>query len=354
MFVLFIFDRFLLTYVIAYYIMTVEVACEFTFISFFMIKGVVFMKSTRKAFAILLAVLMLFALAACTDDGVGSKKEEHKKVAEDTSILEMSFSAPEEYDTVQRSVEKTTEGKLISKGINYTLSDDRTLSLVFTDANGQKLEDELGEMEVERKEYNGTELIIYRSSKKTYMAFCQKGENVYGIQYRAASEETIEDEFEKILQTVKFTDSTETTLNDFKLDKITYNTETDVPLYSETTYITEKPDGTLIKKSFVWKYSSDSQKMDYRFGIEEQKNVKLEDVLDAKKEYQEAEIGDVTYKFEKSEDKESIYDYYNYYVQQGEDVYVVSNKGVSNGLFTSRSKESVKAFEGFINAVSFK
>ena len=225
---------------------------------------------------------------------------------------------------------------------------------INADTNGQKLEDELGEMEVERKEYNGTELIIYKSSKKTYMAFYQDGENVYGIQYRNSNEETIEDEFDKVLQTVKMTGATETTLNDFSLDKVKYNLETDVPLFSETTIVEEKPDGTLVNKKFTWKYSADSSKIVYRFGIEEHKNTTVQDVAGEKKKLEEGQIGDITYSFEKGEKKTDTFDHYNYYVQQGEDVYVVSNKGVSNGLFTSRSKESVKAFEGFIKAVSFK
>ena len=192
------------------------------------------MKSTKKAFAFVLAALMLLALAGCGGDG---KKEEEapKTVADDTSIFSMSFSAPEGFETVQREVEKTTDGKLLGKGISYIFSDGRDLAFVFTDADGKKLEDELGKMEVERKEYNGTEWILYKSGKKTYMSFYQDGEKVYGIQYRDSNEETIDDEFDKILRTVKMTGATETTLNDVSLDKVKYNLETDVPLFTETT-----------------------------------------------------------------------------------------------------------------------
>ena len=313
------------------------------------------MGSTKnKVLAFLLAALMIFALAGCGGDGEDGKEEVKKTVADDTSILSMSFSAPDGFETVQREVEKTAKGKLINKGIAYTLPDDCSLTFVFTDADGKKLEDQLGKMKVERKEYNGTEWILYRSSKKTYMAFYQDGENVYGIQYRNSNEETIEDEFDKVLQTVKMTGATETTLNDFSLDKVKYNLETDVPLFSETTTVEEKPDGTLVSKKFVWKYSEDSEKISYRFGIEEHKNTTVKDVVGEKKELEEGQIGDITYSFEKSDKKTDVYDHYNYYIQQGEDVYAVQNKGVSGGLITTRSDESKKAFKKFIKAVKFE
>lgn len=187
------------------------------------------------------------------------------------------------------------------------------------------------------------------------MAFYQDGENVYGIQYRASNEETIDDEFDKILQGVKFNDNTETTLNDITLDDIEYNIELDVPLYSESTNLKEKPDGTLVRKSFVWKFANDSEKkIDYRFGIEQNKNTKLEDMLKEDKKYDEKKLGEETYTFEKGEKKTDKYDHYNYYIQHGEDVYVVQNKGTSSGWFVSRSEESVKAFKTFINSVKFK
>ena len=317
-------------------------------------KELFFMKSTQKMYAFLLAALMLFALVSCGGDGKKKEEEVIKTVADDTAVLGMSFSAPETYETVQRDIEKDTQGKLMNKSISYKIAENSYLSFAFTIAEGRKLEDELGEMKVERKEYNGVELIIYKSSKKTYMAFYQVGDNVYGVQYRALNEETIDDEFDKILQTVKMTDATETTVNDITLDNIQYDLATDVPLYSESTSVVEKPDGTLVKKSFVWKYSEDSEKISYRFGIEQNKNTKLEDLISADKEYAEKKIGNVTYTFEKGEKKTDTYDHYNYYVQQGEDVYVVQNKGVSNGWVVSRSEESKKAFKKFINAVQFE
>ena len=73
-----------------------------------------------------------------------------------------------------------------------------------------------------------------------------------------------------------------------------------------------------------------------------------------KKKLEEGQIGDITYSFEKGEKKTDTFDHYNYYVQQGEDVYVVQNKGVSNGWFTSRSDESKKAFKKFIKTVKFE
>ena len=73
------------------------------------------MKKNRRILSVLLAAIMVFALAGC--GGAEGKKESQKKVADDTAVLGMSFLAPEQFETVERSVEKTTEGKLISKVI---------------------------------------------------------------------------------------------------------------------------------------------------------------------------------------------------------------------------------------------
>lgn len=313
------------------------------------------MKKTNKLFALLLSALMLVSLAACGSGKDG--KAAAKKLADDTAIMGVSFTAPEGYETVERTIEKTADGKLVSKSINYTLPDSGALAFAYTVAEGRDLNDELKEYEeqgkVTRKEYNGTELILYKSGKKTSMAFYQDGEDVYGVQYRASNEETVDDEFDKILQTVKYKKTTKTTLNEFTLDKVTYSLELDVPLYSESTTISAKPDGTLVKMSFVWKFGKDSEKTDYRFSIEEHKDTKLEELLKEDKEYEEKEIGGTTYTFEKGDESTDVYDHYNYYAQIGEDVYVVQNKGVSNGWLVSRSEESKKAFKTFINSVKF-
>lgn len=309
-----------------------------------------FMKKNRRILSVLLAAIMVFALAGC--GGAEGKKESQKKVADDTAVLGMSFLAPEQFETVERSVEKTTEGKLISKVIMYTISDDCDVGFAYTDADGQNLEDEMKDLDIERKEYNGKELILYKSGKKNIMALYQEGEDVYAIQYRSSNEETISDELDKILQNVKITKEKTTTLNDFTLEGISYKVETDVPVYSESTSLKEKSDGTVVSKSFVWKYAKDSKKTDYRFGVELYKNMKVEEKLNEKKEYEDKKIGEVTYKVEKKEEETDIYDYY--YTQQGEDVYVISNKGVSNGWFVSRSDESKEAFKTFINNVRFK
>jgi len=308
------------------------------------------MKRKNKVWALLLSALMMLSLAACG----GDDKESAKKVADDTSVMGMSFTAPEEFETVERSIEKSADGNLISKNISYSLSDSRALAFAYTIAEGRSLEEELKDQTgYDRKEYNGTELILYKSGKKTYMAFYQDGEDVYGIQYRASSEETVDDEFDAILQTVRFSKKTETTMNTFTLDNVKYSLELDVPLYSESSNVKENSDGTLVSKSFVWKFANDSEKIDYRFAIEERKNAKLEDALKEDKEYTKEKIGDVTYTFEKGSDDTDIYDHYDYFVQRGDDLYLVQNKGVSNGWVVTRSDESKKAFKTFIHSVKF-
>ncbi len=305
----------------------------------------------KKAFSVWLAVLMLAALASCG----GDEEEAAKKVADDTGVVGMHFSAPEAYETVERAIQKTTDGKLMSKGISYTISDDKSLAYAYTIAEGRKLEDEVKDNDkIETKEYNGVNIYIYKSGKKTRMAFYQDGESVYGVQYRTASEETIDDEFDKIMQNVKFTKDTETTLNNFKLDKVKYDVKADVPMYSESTNIVEKPDGTLVSKSYSWEYGKDSEKTEYRFGIDQYVNCKLEEKLSEKKEYEEVKVGDITYTVEKSDSAADEFDHYKFYVQQGEDVYVIQNKGVSNGWLVSRSDESKAAFKTFLQSVTFK
>jgi hypothetical protein len=303
-----------------------------------------FMKSLKKTVSLWLAAMMLVSLAACGSNSA----------VDDTSVMEMSFKSPEGYETVERSVEKNTEGKLTGKSIGYTFEDGRSVAFAFSSANGQSIEDELEQMEVERKEYNGTELVLYQSGKKTYMAFCQKGDNVYGVQYRSDNEETLADEFDKILKTVKFSDAKKTAMNDFVLDKVTYELKTDIPLYSETTNLKEKADGTVVSKSFIWKYSEDSEKVNYRFSIEQRKDTKLEDLLDEDKEYDTTEINGTTFTFAKEGEDTDALDHNSYYVERGGDVYLIQNKGVSTGWFTSRSDESKAAFKTFIQSIVFK
>lgn len=306
------------------------------------------MKKAKTILSLLMAAFLLLTLAGCGKVGI------KKNPVDDTAVLGMSFSSPAGYETVERSVETGADGKVKVKNIGYTFADGRTLAFAYTIVDEGNLEDELGSLDVERKEYNGTELILYQSGKKTIMVLYQDGNKLYGVQYRAVDEETVKDEFDKILQTVRFTDAKETALNDFTLDEVTYELKTDIPLYSTTTDLKQKANGTVVSKSMIWKYSQDSEKIDYRFCIEQDKNTKLADLLKEDKEYEETEINGTKFTFAKEEENPDALNHSEYFVQLGDDAYVIQNKGVSNGWFVSRSDESKAAFKTFIRSIVFE
>lgn len=182
------------------------------------------------------------------------------------------------------------------------------------------------------------------------MAFAQDGDRIYGIQYKAEDEEKASEEFDIILGGVKFIKTDSTVLNDFTLDDIKYEISPDAAVYSVTTSIEEKPDGTVVSKIIMWNYGKDEDNLDYRFAIRLYKNTQLKDKLNEEKEYTEKQIGDVIYTVLKTEDEDSLY---SYLVQHGEDVYEIYNAGTNGGWFVSRSDESKKAFKEFLATVHF-
>ena len=122
----------------------------------------------------------------------------------------------------------------------------------------------------------------------------------------------------------------------------------DWTLASTVTSREEAPDGTLISERITLEFGETRDDLDWRFTIRVHRDTQLEDVLDADKTYETQEIGGVTY---------TVYapygDPYDCYVQRGDDVWQISNSGVSNGLFYSRSDESSEAFVRFLPTVQF-
>ena len=66
------------------------------------------------------------------------------------------------------------------------------------------------------------------------------------------------------------------------------------------------------------------------------------------------EINGTKFTFAKEEENPDALNHSEYFVQLGDDAYVIQNKGVSNGWFVSRSDESKAAFKTFIRSIVFE
>ena len=88
----------------------------------------------KKKISLLILCLMLLSLAAC---GGGAGKSEQPEpeapmtIADDTSIYEMRITPPESYESVERYTDKSGDGAIVEKDINYVLADGSKISYGF-------------------------------------------------------------------------------------------------------------------------------------------------------------------------------------------------------------------------------
>lgn len=306
------------------------------------------MKTAKQKIAFVLAMLMVVAMAGC---GKGKDKEKETKqiIADDKSVMNMTFTPPAAYESVLRTIEKTTAGDVIQKELDYTLADESEIDYAYLYMEGVDLAERLKSDETETKEIEGRTFYI-RQSGDNYEAYAQKDAHIYGISYTPPAEGT-RDPFDTVMDAIHFSEKMETVTDDAAFEGLSYTVDEELPLYSTTTTVTEKQDGTLLKKLVQWNYGKDGDNLDFRFYVCLLKNTTLENELDSEKEYEEKNVGDITYKVLKPDEGKAAY---AYYTQHGDDVYEIRNRGVSNGWFgVSRSEESEAAFEKFLNSVHF-
>ena len=314
----------------------------------------------KKLIALLLITVIAFTVVSCSGSGKA-------KIADDTSVMAMSFTAPEGYKTVGRGTDvKSSDGSLTEKDIVYDFEDGT--HVMFAYAPDQKLTDELDLSTLETKEAGGVTFYLQTYSSVTY-AYAQYGDDVYGVALKGAdsnSESSTESSSENksgltlddVLKGITFTETTETKVNENVEDfgDLTYAIDESLFVNSVTCAMIEKPDGTLVSKSDTWSLGSEEGKTNYRFSIVMLKDTtvdeKIQDFKDSGSyEMGEKTINDITYTTVKYSSEAGPL---SYYVQHGSDVYQINNNGISNGLWTTRSEESFTVFETFLNSIKIK
>ena len=304
----------------------------------------------KRSLAFVMAGAMVLALAACGKKGGsgGGLFSKPNTPGNDTAVMALSFNKPETYEKVERYVERTTDGKLVEKNISYKFSDESKLTYAYASGLAEQVKEALNIVEMETVEAAGKTFYL-RINDSTYQAFQLEGDDVYGVEYKLPEGAGRED-FDKVLNAVKFTDAKDTLLSDESIYDIKYTIDESLPLYGTRINEVEKQDGTMEEKTVNWYYGQEKDKYDFRFMIRVYKGSKLEDILKEDKEYVDQKIGDLEFKALKTDDDKP----YEYYIQHGEDVYEIRNNGSNNsGWFLTRSDESVEAFEKFLNTIKF-
>ena len=316
----------------------------------------------KKLLALLIAAALIFSLAACSASGTDSKGDNASDnsaaepteapvitAADDTDVLAMHFNAPEGYDTVERYIEKFSDGSISQKTLTYEFADDSEIMVGYT--YGHSITEAVSQEkldEAEIAEYAGKSFYIIEQYT-TVMAVNQEENYMYGIGY-TFSGEIDREKFDAFMDGVSFTDSTATEENDDDMYEIHYALDSTWKISTTNSNQMETPDGEIVKKSIGWHVGEDEDNLDFRFVVRVFKNAKVEDQLSEDKEYEEQEINGVTYTVLKTSDDHKPYEYYT---QRGDDVYMIRNNGVSGGWGVDRTEESEAAFETLLNSISF-
>ena len=301
----------------------------------------------KKLICIVLALSMLFAFAGCAGNNGGGKDEPAAKtVADDRNLIEMTITAPETYASVERFTGRKPDGTLEEKNLIYTLEDDREIS--YAVMTGQQLAELIDLSNFEQKEIAGQQYYTVERNGDFY-AFAQQENNLYAVAYQPAEGEEFT-KLEAMLEGVTFGEAAETETDDAEMTGVTYAFDEALTPAGTSVRVTASPDGTVTQKTVIWKFGEDADKPDFGLYLCVYKNQLLEDVLKEDKEYETATVGELEYTVLKTDDEVP----YEYYIQQGDDVYEVRNNGDTSGWFVSRTEESEVAFEAFLASIRFE
>lgn len=311
----------------------------------------------KKILALLLALTLVFALAACGDsdakkdeDKGGTEEPEVAMIKDDSTLPGMSFTAPDGYTAVERMLDKTADGVLTEKNLKFYYEKDAAINLAYAKTEGKKLSDLLSLDGLESVECDGVTFYI-KDETSTVMAIAQNDDLFYGVEYARPEGSKDRQPLDDILGSFKFDDSESITDNDDpeNLGDISYTLDPSQKVVSTYSDVKEDIEGNLMEKSMTWRFGTDDKNIDSRFLIRVSKNAKLEDVLNKDNTYEDAKVGDIDYKVRKDSDG----NVFEYYTQQGDDVYSIKNLG-DGSWFNTRSDASYTAFDALIKSVSFQ
>ena len=175
--------------------------------------------------------------------------------------------------------------------------------------------------------------------------FVPVGEDLYAIDYTGDIEE-----LKEIVKSISFTNAQDTITDDTELGDISFTFEDEDKVYAHTVRVLENKAGEIERKSVQYYFGEDDSNQEYRIFFSLHKNVKIEDLTDPDRTYEERTINGITYTAHISDNYDKPY---NYYTQHGNDVYQIVNNG-TGGWFVDRSEESFEALEAILNTVSFR
>ena len=297
----------------------------------------------KKIVLLFLSVMMALCLCACSGKGgSGGGSGKVKKVVDDTSVMGMSFTCPDNYESVERYSELDKTGKLIEKDITYNLPDEKVLGYAFS--SGVDLASMLDLSTLDSVEQGGQTCYFYPYGDNTYV-FIPVGEDLYAVEYTGDIEE-----LKEFMKSISFTDAKDTITDDTELGDIAYQFEDEDKVCSHSVRVVENKSGEIERKNVQYYFGEDDDNLEYRIYFCLHKNAKIEELTDPDKTYEEREINGITYTAHISDSYDKPY---NYYTQHGNDVYQIANNGTS-GWFVNRSDESFEALEAILNTVSFK
>ncbi|MBR0415021.1 MAG: hypothetical protein IJI67_08125 [Clostridia bacterium] len=312
----------------------------------------------KRILVLLLAVILVISCTAC--GGKKESKQEPEKqtvteapkpvtAVEDTDAMNLHFTAPEGYDTVERYIGITSAGKVTEKSFNYSFADNSSVMIGYT--VGKELTDSVPQSKLDKATaatYAGKAFQVVEEGKN-FVALCQEDDVIYGIGY-AFGDKADKAKFESLMAGISFTDATTTAENDDDMFGIEYDAKGAGNICSTTSSVTQKADGTVVEKMVGWHYGADEKNLDYRFLIRVYKDTTVEEKLNKYAEYEEKEVGGIKYTVKKADDNQKPYEYYT---QHGSDVYKIYNNGVSENGSIKRSEQCQSAFENFVNSIHF-
>ena len=294
----------------------------------------------KKIVLLFLSVMMAFCLCACSGKGVSAGKA--KKIVDDTSVMAMSFTCPDAYESVERYSELDKTGKLIEKDITYNLPEGKILGYAYSSSVDVASLMDLSSLE--SLEQGGQTCYFYPYGDDTYV-FVPVGEDLYAIDYTGDIEE-----LKEIVKSISFTNVQDTITDDTELGDISFTFEDEDKVYAHAVRVLENKAGEIERKSVQYYFGEDDSNQEYRIFFSLHKNAKIEDLIDPDRTYEERTINGTTYTAHISDNYDKPY---NYYTQHGNDVYQIVNNG-TGGWFVDRSEESFEALEAILNTVSFR
>lgn len=304
------------------------------------------MKKTIAILAAALAVFVALAMVACSGGGSGSGSGsggKQKTIAEDNSVMQMSFTMPEGTEQIDINIAYNALGTATEKDVYYTLPDDKEVAFAWM-AN-QPITDLFDPETTDSIDLAG-QTAYYMTVSGMYVACVQIGQDLYAITYDGFESQ---EDIDAVLAGITFTDATDTQLYDRDIAGIGYSVDPAWGIQSCNVTVSGDAQGALEYKTVQW-YFGEGDSVDFRFIVRCYYNTTLDAVLGEDADTEEVEIGGYTYTAVTASDEEP----YSYYIQQGDNVYLIRNNGRTSLIWTTRSDESRAAFRQFLGTVTFQ